>query len=74
MAAARFEVPTGDPDITLNAGGRSVRLTNLNKLFFPETGLTKGGLIQYYADVAPALLPGPGGRCSRLPSPAVRPR
>ncbi len=32
-------------------------MTNLAKLFFPETGLTKSGLLQYYADVAPVLLP-----------------
>ena len=37
--------------------GREVRLTNLRKLFWPERGITKGGLIQYYADVAPVLLP-----------------
>ena len=34
-----------------------VRLTNLDKLFWPELGVTKGNLIQYYADVAPLLLP-----------------
>jgi bifunctional non-homologous end joining protein LigD len=36
---------------------REVRLTNLNKPFWPERGITKGMLIQYYADVAPVLLP-----------------
>ncbi len=34
-----------------------LRLTNLDKVFFPESGLTKGDLIQYYASVAPVLLP-----------------
>src|SRR5262249_58797508 len=37
--------------------GREVQLTNLDKPFWPELGLTKRGLIQYYADVAPPLLP-----------------
>src|SRR5579859_3483796 len=37
--------------------GKSVQLTNLDKLFWPALGLTKGALIQYYADVAPVLLP-----------------
>jgi bifunctional non-homologous end joining protein LigD len=37
--------------------GREVQLTNLDKLFWPELGITKGHLIQYYADVAPLLLP-----------------
>jgi bifunctional non-homologous end joining protein LigD len=44
-------------DITLDVGGRDVRLTNLEKVFWPDAGITKGDLIQYYADIAPALLP-----------------
>jgi bifunctional non-homologous end joining protein LigD len=44
-------------DHTLDVRGRSVRLTNLDKLFWPERGITKGDLIRYYADVAPVLLP-----------------
>jgi bifunctional non-homologous end joining protein LigD len=42
---------------TVRAAGQDVRLTNLDKLFWPELGVTKGALIQYYADVAPLLLP-----------------
>jgi bifunctional non-homologous end joining protein LigD len=42
---------------TLEIAGREVRLTNLDKLFWPEERITKGHLIQYYADVAPVLLP-----------------
>ena len=38
-------------------GGRQVRLTNLDKPFWPADGVTKRDLLQYYADVAPALLP-----------------
>lgn len=37
--------------------GHDVQLTNLDKPFWPELGITKGDLIQYYADVAPLLLP-----------------
>lgn len=37
--------------------GRDVQLTNLDKPFWPALGITKGDLIQYYADVAPLLLP-----------------
>ena len=44
-------------DHTLDVQGQSVRLTNLDKLFWPERGITKGDLLQYYADVAPVLLP-----------------
>ena len=42
---------------TLDIQGKNVRLTNLDKLFWRERGITKGDLIQYYADVAPVLLP-----------------
>jgi len=37
--------------------GRGVRLTNVNKLFWPERGITKGDLLQYYADVSQWLIP-----------------
>lgn len=35
----------------------SVSFSNLDKVFFPKTGFTKGELIKYYLDVAPVLLP-----------------
>lgn len=38
-------------------GGRTVKLTNLRKPFWPELGITKRELLQYYADISPALLP-----------------
>ena len=44
-------------DAVVEIGDRSVRLTHLDKLFWPERGHTKGDLLQYYADVAPVLLP-----------------
>src|ERR671915_1425132 len=46
-----------DGDAHLTIDGRSVRLTNLGKVFWPEDSITKGDLLQYYADVAEALLP-----------------
>lgn len=53
----RLRIPTDVDNATLTVDGREVRLTNLRKPFWPELGITKGGLIQYYADVAPVLLP-----------------
>src|SRR5215470_19677777 len=50
-------VPTDINDAKLVAGGHEVRLTNLQKPFWPQRGITKGALIQYYADVAPVLIP-----------------
>jgi bifunctional non-homologous end joining protein LigD len=38
-------------------GGRELRLTHLEKPFWPELGITKGDLLRYYAQVAPVLLP-----------------
>ncbi|MEJ7606953.1 MAG: non-homologous end-joining DNA ligase [Bryobacteraceae bacterium] len=51
-----FEIPQGNEAEVL-AGRRSVRLTNLEKLFWPELNITKRDLLQYYAAVAPVLLP-----------------
>jgi bifunctional non-homologous end joining protein LigD len=53
----RPEIPTDAGTVTLTVAGREVRLTNLPKPFWPELGITKGALIQYYVDVAPVLLP-----------------
>jgi bifunctional non-homologous end joining protein LigD len=53
----RLVIPKTNKDVVLTVDGREVRLTNLVKPFWPELGITKGDLIQYYADVAPYLLP-----------------
>jgi bifunctional non-homologous end joining protein LigD len=47
--------PAGN--VTLTVEDREVRLTNLDKIFWRDERITKGNLIQYYADVAPVLLP-----------------
>jgi bifunctional non-homologous end joining protein LigD len=44
------------------AGGDTLRVTNLHKIFWPKLKLTKGDLFRYYAQVAPALLPAIGDR------------
>ncbi len=41
----------------VRARGRTVKLTNLDKLFWPEEGITKGDLLAYYRAVAPVLVP-----------------
>ncbi len=53
----RVQIPNDVDNATLTVAGKDVRLTNLRKPFWPERGITKGGLIQYYADVAAVLLP-----------------
>ena len=41
----------------LKKGRRELRLSNLDKPFWPEEGITKGDLIAYYRDVAEVLVP-----------------
>jgi bifunctional non-homologous end joining protein LigD len=41
---------------------RPITLSRLDKVLWPETGFTKGDLIEYYRAVAPALLPHLAGR------------
>jgi bifunctional non-homologous end joining protein LigD len=53
---ATLRIPAGR-DVEVTIGGRIVRLTNLDKPFWPDEGITKRDLLQYYADVAPVLLP-----------------
>jgi bifunctional non-homologous end joining protein LigD len=52
-----IQIPRDRDHAALTVDGKEVRLTNLRKIFWPELGLTKGDLIQYYADVADVLLP-----------------
>ncbi len=55
--ASPVAIPIDEREATLQIGERGVHLTNLDKVFFPQTGFTKRDLLQYYADVAPLLLP-----------------
>jgi bifunctional non-homologous end joining protein LigD len=56
--ARLLQLPTDTETVVIRvAAGREVRLTNLKKLFWPELGVTKRDLLQYYADISPALLP-----------------
>jgi len=57
MAKSALTIPRDQDSVVLRADGQEVRLTNLRKIFWPDLGLTKGDLLQYYADVAGVLLP-----------------
>ena len=46
----------------MRIGRYDVQVTNLDKVFFPESGLTKGDLIRHYVDLADYLLPHVGHR------------
>jgi bifunctional non-homologous end joining protein LigD len=43
--------------VTVLVEGRRVRISNWDKVLFPQTGFTKGDLVAYYSRVAPAVLP-----------------
>lgn len=46
--------------------GRELRLTNLDKVLYPKAGFTKGEMVDYYAKVAPAIVPHLSGRAVTL--------
>jgi bifunctional non-homologous end joining protein LigD len=46
--------------------GRELKLTNLDKVLYPEVGFTKGEMVDYYAKVAPAIVPHLSGRAVTL--------
>jgi bifunctional non-homologous end joining protein LigD len=43
--------------VEVNVGDRTLKLTNLDKVYWPEHGFTKGQMIDYYTRIAPAILP-----------------
>ncbi|MDT9591519.1 non-homologous end-joining DNA ligase [Nocardioides zeae] len=44
-------------EVRVEVEGRVLRLTNLSKVLYPATGTTKGEVLDYYARIAPVLLP-----------------
>lgn len=46
--------------------GRELKLTNLDKVLYPKAGFTKGEVVDYYAKVAPAIVPHLSGRAVTL--------
>lgn len=55
--SSSLKIPSGESTAEVQASGRAVKLTNLDKIFWPEGAITKRDLLQYYADISPALLP-----------------
>ena len=49
MAAAR--------DLVTRVGGRTLTLTNLDKVLYPSVGFSKAEVIDYYLRIAPVMLP-----------------
>jgi bifunctional non-homologous end joining protein LigD len=46
--------------------GKELKLSNLDKVLYPKTGFSKGEMVDYYAKVAPAIVPHLSGRAVTL--------
>ena len=46
--------------------GKELRLSNLDKVLYPKAGFTKGEMVDYYAKLAPAIVPHLSGRAVTL--------
>ena len=51
-----------DTKVAVQVDGRTLTLTNLGKVLYPESGFTKAEVLDYYQRVAPVLLPHIAGR------------
>jgi bifunctional non-homologous end joining protein LigD len=47
---------------TVRIGGRMLRISRLDKVLYPDSGTTKGEVIDYYTRIAPVMLPHLAGR------------
>jgi len=50
----------------VDVDGRELTLTNLDKVLYPEASFTKGQVVDYYAKVAPVIVPHLAGRALTL--------
>lgn len=55
--AATPATASGKKEEFLKVGSHKVRVTNLQKVFWPDEGITKGDVIRYYQDVSRYILP-----------------
>ena len=56
-------MPADKEELRVDVEGRTLSISNLHKVLYPRTGTTKGEVLNYYAQVAPVLLPHLAGRC-----------
>lgn len=56
----------GEARVEVSIGDRTLSLSNLDKMMYPEVGFTKSQVIDYYARIAPVMLPHVSGRCMTL--------
>jgi bifunctional non-homologous end joining protein LigD len=46
-----------EQEVRVEVDGRTLTLSNLDKVLYPRTGTTKGEVLNYYAQISPVLLP-----------------
>ncbi|MGO9966854.1 MAG: DNA ligase D [Bryobacteraceae bacterium] len=56
-AVVRELVKDDAKEATVTVDGRTLKLTNLHKVYYPDEGYTKGDVLSYYSDVAGLILP-----------------
>ncbi|MGB0100746.1 MAG: non-homologous end-joining DNA ligase [Nocardioides sp.] len=56
-------MPADKEEVRVEVDGRTLTISNLDKVLYPRTGTTKGEVLNYYAQVSPVLLPHLAGRC-----------
>ncbi|HEX8176019.1 MAG TPA: non-homologous end-joining DNA ligase [Pyrinomonadaceae bacterium] len=56
-ARAAFNSKSLSGEVDVKIGGDTLQLTNLDKVFWPDEGYTKGDLIRYYYEVSKYILP-----------------
>jgi bifunctional non-homologous end joining protein LigD len=56
-AAGAFKSKKLEGDLNVRVGGEVVHLTNLDRVYWPDEGYTKGDLVKYYYEVSKLILP-----------------
>jgi bifunctional non-homologous end joining protein LigD len=51
------EMQTDHKDYDLKVGAVTLKLTNQNKIYWPDEKISKGELVSYYSEIAPIMLP-----------------
>lgn len=57
MEKTTIAAETKEKNFDLKVGKTTLHLTNQNKIYFPDDGITKGDIVQYYNEVADLILP-----------------
>ena len=56
VTSLRMAAKTGTSAQTVEIDGHRLKLTNLDKVLYPQTGTTKADVLSYYAQIAPLLI------------------